>query len=157
ATHRRWARHYPWARRRPVLPRGVDPMRRTAMIAALALCAGCFRLSDPVYTFMPLRPDPPPTEGWSILYGTIEMPSTLLAIFDRVQLRQIGPEDKREYWHVTENALFRVFDNRPLKSNSFVFVIAPGVYELDRIESSWQRIIWTLSDESRVHSRIYIT
>src|SRR6185503_1754414 len=115
------------------------------------------RLTDPVYTFQPLTAEEPPTRGWSIVYGSIEMPGALLGVFDTVQLRQIGPEDKRLYWHVTENSLYRVFQARTLKSNNFIFTLPPGVYELDRIFSTWQNAIWTLNEESRVHSRIYIT
>lgn len=131
-----------------------------AMLAALG-SAGCFRLTDPYYTFKPLEVgEPDVSAGRSLIYGTIEMPPGLFSSpVDTIYLRQVGPEDERLYWHVTENSLFRAFRRRVLRSGTFVFYLPPGVYELERLESThWgQATIWTLSEDTRVKSRIYVT
>ena len=131
-----------------------------AVAMAAASSAGCLRLTDPFYSFKPLEAGVPPAPRYSLLYGTVQMPYPRFGPpLDTVVLRQLEPGDRRAYWKVSEARIFRAFRRRALRDGSFLFLLPPGVYELERVESSslGQTTVWLVREETRVQSRITIT
>jgi len=131
-----------------------------AAAAAAASGTGCFRLTDPVYFFKPLEAGEPPGPGYSLLYGTVEMSPGLYGAprVDTIVLRRVGPGEARALYEASEAILFRAFRRRILKQGTFALHVPVGVYELDHLESSGlgRPTVWSLDDETRVASRIYI-
>jgi hypothetical protein len=132
------------------------------LAAALAVAGtGCFRFTDPYYLILkPLEAGEPPLQGYSLLYGTVELPPGLFpAQVDAVVLRQLHPENRWRYFQVSEVGIFRAFQRRALREGTFAFHLPIGVYELERLES-WslgRATVWPLNEASRIQSRVYIT
>ena len=125
------------------------------LLVALSPSA-CFRLSDPIYAWKPLRATEPLGAEYSLVFVTIQDEGGLFATdIDTVYFRRVDPSARGHVFWATDEFLFRVFEKRSVKDGHFLVHLSPGVYELDRMERGRTR--WLLGDSARVASRIYIT
>lgn len=133
-------------------------MRTLALLSALLLSTGCFRLTDPVWAFKALRASDPEHPGDSLVFGTVVLEGLFSGSVDSVVLRRASPRPG-EFTGVTEEFLFRVFQRRPMKDGSFVMTVEPGAYEIVELRGSgWisGRII-RFGEKARVASRFTVT
>lgn len=133
-------------------------MRKLVLFSALLLSSGCFRLTDPVWAFKPLRAAEPERPGDSLVFGTVVLEGFLAGSIDSVVLRRASPRPG-EFTGVTEEFLFRAFQRRPMKDGSFVMTLEPGAYEIVELRGSgWisGRII-RFGEKARTASRFTVT
>lgn len=123
--------------------------------------AGCIRLSDPIYAFMPLHADEPGSPASSLLLVSVDFDEVSLTSLSSIYFRRVDPDGGTSYVYVTKDFLFRVFERRQVKSGHFLLEVQPGVYELDRLEGySWTSaapVRYLMQEDARLASRIYIT
>lgn len=134
------------------------------VLAALALCAlgasGCIpRLSDPFFAFKALgAPDVAP--GQSLVFGTIEIESTLLGPGDvaDVVLKRVRPEQEEIQRVATERLPFRIFRARQVKDGHFLLALEPGAYELHRlVGDDWMGSELIVDEDGRRATRFTVT
>jgi hypothetical protein len=125
----------------------------------LASTSGCFRLSDPIYTFKDIRAVEPSHEGMSLLFGTIVVDEWMTGDLSTVTLTKLGPGQERTHWGANRVNLFRAFFRRTMKDGNFIIEVEPGLYELDGFSTSgWgQPRVWTAREGARQGSRILVT
>ena len=135
-------------------------MNRLALIAASSLLlAGCFRITDPVYTFRSLGVEEPEAPGNALLFGSLEITGAFSRI-DTIILRRVSPwRDDKRFAIATEKKIYRVFRTRSMKDGHFLLQVAPGVYEVDALLGGmWgQEASFIATDDTRAASRLVVT
>jgi hypothetical protein len=128
-------------------------------IALVALAAGCFRLSDPVYAMQDIRAQEPSEAGRSLIFGTIVVDEFAAGDLDIVTLTKVGPGTERGHRGTNRVSLFRAFFRRSMKDGNFIIEVEPGIYELESFTTSgWmQPRTWTARDEARQGTRVVVT
>jgi hypothetical protein len=131
-------------------------MRRLLLVLGLVSHGACFRLSDPIYAMKPLRAPESVGDEFSLVFLSIQREGGLFASdIDTVTFRRVDPPARGLTFWTTSEFLFRVFDTRTVKGGHFLIQLAPGVYEIDRLDAGGTH--WLLADEARVATRIYVT
>lgn len=128
-------------------------------LVTLALLAGC-RLSAPVYAFKSLKAGDQRWPEESLIFGRIIFDGALTtADAEGVFLKRIDRFSGTSTFYATENTIYRVFQRRAVKDGYFAINVAPGVYELDELESAflWQTQRYQFNPADRRASRLYVT
>ncbi|HYO67483.1 MAG TPA: hypothetical protein VEU33_15515 [Archangium sp.] len=135
--------------------------RLSACLLLLTCLTGCFRLSDPFYHFKDITPEEPHGPEYSLVFGSVEVEGGFFSpdSVDSIYFRRMQPGGEPDYWYVGEMHLFRVFQNRAMRSGHFVIALPPGAYELDQLADSgiFYPTRFHLSEEAMPSSRFFVT
>ncbi|MDQ3264207.1 MAG: hypothetical protein M3Y59_11180 [Myxococcota bacterium] len=137
-------------------------MRRALLVAATVLFSSCFRVSDPFYVHKPLEAPEPLGAEYSLVFLTLRAASGLFGTneIENVWFTRVDPHGRgAPLVGTSTGGWFRVFRPRPVKDGHFLFLVPPGVYEMDGMVESdvWNDRVWRITGEAKLASRIHIT